>query len=516
MADSSLTDNELVQFLDQGFLVLALDDVSVETHDALFEEAREAYAASAKLSDSRLSLDLIADNIPARIPRIREILESTPINRALDGVLGPHHFRHPHCFIHQNSKLDQGFHKDSHFPWGLRAGPRSHRPNWAMLFYYPQDTTVELGATEIIPGTQYWSVDQEIDSYVHGEDRLDYEFDPTKEPDEQIVASAKRLDSNISACHIVVPKGSAVLVDFDLFHRGTRCTTDGERFLYKFWYARTTEPRPRNPINNLKSSDPRREPCVQTIGAWLTGSSAEVSIETWSQTNEAQRLARSYVAAATKEPWLRTDLSSPNETVRRAAMYGLSACGEFGIEPALIACKDDHWGVRKSAVFVLGEIGVYRDDVVTTLATIVKDDINDEVRAAALTSIGRIARKNLRTNPSIIDALIDAILPGIDLVIEIGRGKIPMNRVQQATALSILTIATEAIEANFTDQPLERLADIAVEMAYRGNDRYAAGTAIETAKRLAEAGVNTAISAILSKLSLDRWTPSPEVRSVIR
>ena len=197
-------------------------------------------------------------------------------------------------------------------------------------------------------------------------------------------------------------------------------------------------------------------------------------------------------------------------------MYGLAACGEFGIEPALRACTNDHWGVRKSAAFVLGEIAMYRDDVVTTLATIVKDDINDEVRAAALTSISRIARKNLCTNPTIIDALIDAIVPGVDLVIEIGRSKIPMNRVQQASALCVLTIVTAAIEAKIIDQPLERLADVTIEIAYLGNDRYAVGTAIETAKRLAEAGVNKAISATLSILSLDRWTPSPEVPSVER
>ena len=516
MLDSSLSDKELVQFLDQGFLVLELDDVPDETHNALFEEAHDAYRTSAKLSDSRRSLDLIADNIPAHMPKIRKVLESKPLNRALDGVLGSYHFRHPHCFIHQNSKLDQGFHKDSHFPWGLRAGPRSHRPNWAMLFYYPQDTTVELGATEIIPGTQYWNVDQEIDGYAYGEDRLDYKFDPTKEPDEQIAASAKRLDANIFATHIVVPKGSAVLVDFDLFHRGTRSTTDGERFLFKFWYARTTEPRPRKPINNLKSSDPRREPCVQTIGAWLTGGTAEVSTATWSETNEAERLARSYLAAVSKERWLTTDLSSLNETIRRAAMYGLSACGEFGIEPALQACSSDHWVVRKSAVFVLGEIGAYRDGVFTTLAIIVKDDTNDEVRAAAITSIGRIARKNLRTNPTMIDESIDAILPGIDLVIDIDRSKIPMNRVQQATALSVLTIVTEAIAANITNEALERLADVALDVAYRGNDRYAVGTAIEAAKRLAEAGVTKAISATLNKLSWDRWTSSPEIRPMER
>ena len=73
MLDSSLSDKELVQFLDQGFLVLELDDVPDETHNALFEEAHDAYRTSAKLSDSRRSLDLIADNIPAHMPKIRTV-----------------------------------------------------------------------------------------------------------------------------------------------------------------------------------------------------------------------------------------------------------------------------------------------------------------------------------------------------------------------------------------------------------------------------------------------------------
>ena len=91
-----------------------------------------------------------------------------------------------------------------------------------------------------------------------------------------------------------------------------------------------------------------------------------------------------------------------------------------------------------------------------------------------------------------------------------------MNRVQQATALSVLTIVTEAIAANITNEALERLADVALDVAYRGNDRYAVGTAIEAAKRLAEAGVTKAISATLNKLSWDRWPSSPEIRPMER
>jgi hypothetical protein len=90
-----LTDAELTQFIDLGYVVMELGDVPESTHDTLFAEAREAYAAAAKLSDTRFALDMIADNIPARIPKIREILESTRVNEALNSVLGPKFFRHP-------------------------------------------------------------------------------------------------------------------------------------------------------------------------------------------------------------------------------------------------------------------------------------------------------------------------------------------------------------------------------------------------------------------------------------
>jgi len=87
-----LTDAELTQFIDLGYVVMELDNVPESTHDTLFAEAREA---SAKRSDTRFALDMIADNIPARIPKIPEILESTRVNEALNSVLGPKFFRHP-------------------------------------------------------------------------------------------------------------------------------------------------------------------------------------------------------------------------------------------------------------------------------------------------------------------------------------------------------------------------------------------------------------------------------------
>lgn len=45
-----------------------------------------------------------------------------------------------------------------------------------MVFFYPQKTSLEMGATEILPGTQYWNVDREDDGITEGKDRFDPNF----------------------------------------------------------------------------------------------------------------------------------------------------------------------------------------------------------------------------------------------------------------------------------------------------------------------------------------------------
>jgi hypothetical protein len=55
---------------------------------------------------------------------------------------------------------------------------RSHLPRWAMLLYYPQRTTQDMGPTSVLPGTSYWTVDHGkiLERYdaPFGEDRLDW------------------------------------------------------------------------------------------------------------------------------------------------------------------------------------------------------------------------------------------------------------------------------------------------------------------------------------------------------
>ena len=153
-----LSDADLVAFLDQGYLLIdPQSDPSLP--EQLFAEARDAWAARNQLQGTRFAIDTVADNLTTRIPVLHQLLDAPPVVDSLTAILGERYYRYPHSFIHQPGTADQGFHKDSHFPWSVRGGLRSHRPNAAMLLYYPQETKVDMGPTRIFPGSQYWNVE---------------------------------------------------------------------------------------------------------------------------------------------------------------------------------------------------------------------------------------------------------------------------------------------------------------------------------------------------------------------
>ena len=188
----------------------------------------------------------------------------------MSSVLGSSYFRYGHSFVHLSGAYDQTYHKDSPLPWGTRGGLRSHRPNWAMVFYYPQAVTLDMGPTEILPGTQYWNVNREGTGRTEGEDRFDETVAPEamngmseEERTQLFEKQVKDFDRHVRPLRLELPKGSLLLVHFDLFHRGTRSVSDEARFMYKFWYVRTTEPCVSNKRSiSYQACDPRRQSLV--------------------------------------------------------------------------------------------------------------------------------------------------------------------------------------------------------------------------------------------------------------
>ena len=134
-----LDDEALQRYLRQGYITLDAG-LSADFHRGLFEEVDGLFEAEANPGN----------NILPRIPAIARVLDSPPVHGALQSLLGADYYLHAHRFCHyrQPRSEAQRLHKDS---WSRRH----HRTRWCMAFYYPQDTTGEMGPTGVVPGSQY-------------------------------------------------------------------------------------------------------------------------------------------------------------------------------------------------------------------------------------------------------------------------------------------------------------------------------------------------------------------------
>ena len=50
-------------------------------------------------------------------------------------------------------------------PWN---SGRQHEPHWVMVMYYPQETTADMGPTQLLPGSQYYRGDSDRQHYSRG------------------------------------------------------------------------------------------------------------------------------------------------------------------------------------------------------------------------------------------------------------------------------------------------------------------------------------------------------------
>ena len=486
-----LSNAQLAQFLDVGYLAIPLD-LPESLHDELFRSAQAVYAAPAEGKGFESRIARMADaGLVESCPALNRLLEAPQLDDALSSVLGERYYRYSHAFVHKAGPKDQDYHKDSHLPWSMRGAVRSHRPQWAMTFYYPQDTTVELGATRVMPGTQYWNVDHEIEGFEQGEDRLGLNAAPVpadetnEAADARLATRPRELDPRCESVALEVPKGSLLLVNFDLFHRGARTLKSGDRFMYKFWYCRTLEPRPRAPIP-LTSEDERRLPAVSAVASWLTSQRHEVGVTPANGTSEAGRVAMAYTGRDPAQ--ICEDLLDECEAVRRPAMYGATVLGEGAVAAALAATSSAHWGVRKSGAFVLGELAIDTAPVRDALERLTSPEERPDVRCTAVVALGRIGRAAVaRGDGAAMKTFARLLAPLANPTREpdLPKRAMPGNPVRQNLALALLSLASEALEGGSTD--LSTLTETAATMAEWDTDRYARATSKEVVRRIVAA-----------------------------
>jgi HEAT repeat protein len=378
-----LTDAEMQHFITDGYLIL---DSGLPS--ALHEQV-----------DSKLGYILKKEgnpgnNILPAVPEMHAVLDSPRVRGALQSVLGKDYLLHPHRFAHNIEPAEQsegeykigrgsgsfvGWHQDSHSPL---SRPRHHLLRYAMILYYPQDTPIEMGPTQLIPGTHRHSHISEADKQ-HG------------------FQAAGRA-------------GTCVLVHFDIVHGGSMNFADRSRYMVKFVFARATDPKepswksesaewhiPQEAITPFPHS-----PASPFLWQWLRGETptprlSEKSIEELTAALNGEEPARQeaiYGLAGYGEkavPTLIAELASrPNAWTESAVVmentaYALAAMGSPAI-PSLISLltHQEEW-VVVNAAFGLGEMGERAKEAVPALISLLEHPAHPVVRTA-LDALGQI------------------------------------------------------------------------------------------------------------------------------
>ena len=336
-----LTDAQLREFIVNGHLTVQTD-LPRSFHETIYRKTQELTEKEGNLGN----------NILPRVPELQAVFEDPTVRGAFTSILGENYAMHSHRHPHRNNPHSdgQGFHKDSY--WGYQK-VRHHRPRWAMAFYYPQDSPLEIGPSAVLPGTQY------------------YDTRITKNNDDELAVSGEA--------------GTITIIHFDLWHRAMANLTDKVRYMMKFQFVRMDAPQapewnvtdPHWKLENTEPTTPTHQGTWRHVWNWMAGESNGQTPQT-ANGNLTKHI---------------TMLSDDDGSVRSDAADDLGMFGESGAEaiPHLIeALHDGYEPVRLNAAYALGAIGEPAvSPLIETLGA--EDQIMRRMAAYALAAIGEPA-----------------------------------------------------------------------------------------------------------------------------
>ena len=93
-----LTNQQMADFLGQGFLSLVVDDVPAEVHSALHENAEQKWEQSGRMTGAGLG-----NNIWPAIPQLAQVLRSAVVHGGLQSILGEGYVMNAHRHMHNSS-----------------------------------------------------------------------------------------------------------------------------------------------------------------------------------------------------------------------------------------------------------------------------------------------------------------------------------------------------------------------------------------------------------------------------
>jgi hypothetical protein len=394
--ENLLTDREVQQFLVDGFLLVHTDDAA-PLHRGIYDRLEAVFESEGNPGN----------NLLPRIPEIQQVWDHPKVRGALTSLLGSGYILNPHRHPHLNPPGSKGqtWHKDC-YVWDHNL--RSPRFRWILALYYPQDVTLEMGPTGLLPGR--------------------HPYPTISDPDPSRCTEAD--------LPIVGPAGTIALVNFDAWHRAMPNTSDRKRYMLKFQFARMREPETptwdhRSDEWQVRVPEPQRA-MAGHVWDWLRGrDSASPSTRPTAPMPElvaglraadpVQRLHAAYQLgthgeaacrpllealrreAAEAEPAVEAKTADnahgTNPTLLPAAQ-ALLALGEAALSTLLAALADPHWLVRVSAAELLGSLGPAADPALGPL-TQATSDAHWWVRRGSVEALGRIG--------SVSDSVLEAL-----------------------------------------------------------------------------------------------------------
>ena len=462
---SLLNDNEYLAFLTEGYLVLQPSDMNDGDHDDLYRAGQALYDKAAASDSETPHLDILGDHLLEEIPKISRMLEDPVVTGAITSILGEGYALHPHNFLHESTTKDQPFHQDGNLPWNERGHYRSHRPDWLILFYYPQMVDQTNGPTEVVAGTQYWTKDfEKSDGTWHSMDALDRTFFREVLDSDDIALRDRRQQEAVNSMEIPdlerrfihVPKGAVVIGNYDLVHRGSRkLPQTPQRLMYKFYFARTREPVAPS-WNNQGDPDitgvrPELQPVVRQIWNWSAGKSSESDNADDSAGHLLQNGGEHEKVAAAYKLGMQDDdpaiscliagITNPAESTRRAAAYGLRCQGKKATTKVVEVLTNGSAPQRRVAAYALGTVETAESEAaVSALVTSLASDSDDLVRSNAAYSLAQISRAASCDAAMIGTGLIKRLAPGAEPNNTNAAG-LPRSTVRQSAAYGLMLLA---------------------------------------------------------------------------
>ena len=199
----TLNDTQVLEFCKQGYLMLegvVPDSINRRVAEYLAAHPYPTDDGGAFEDDGLLQQPWFVDGVllnPQAAGAVRSLLGRNP---TLPTWMYNHQARSP--------RPAQGWHRDGCSRYG-------HALNHLQVFYYPQDTPLELGPTEVLPGSHFLF---------------------------NLVKFMGHYRSISWAVHTAAPAGSIFLTVYSIWHRRPPSTAPGIRNMLKYVYWRMAPP----------------------------------------------------------------------------------------------------------------------------------------------------------------------------------------------------------------------------------------------------------------------------------